>query len=466
MKTLNLFKKNVIYTFSVLLIVIIIIHVLFFTMIPQVYLGNKRSELERITNELTEILENEDDKKVLNFAQNFAYATNTNVRLSLDEKEYTFFGLMNLDIKFDENLRPEEIESIQSNLFIQTPGILDQVGVILSNNSYRNQEGYKNNLQVMMSIQPVHEIRAVTLQFFPYSLMISLIISALSAYFYSKKMTQPILELLKITDQMAKFDREAHFNTKSQDELAQLGTHINKMYDVLLQSIDELQFNLSHMEVMEHKKDVFFKAASHELRTPLTSLSVILENMMLNVYERTDYDFYLRKALDLVDVSNEKLKQILDVNDLVSYDHTVMESLNVYTMINKIIDHNKILIKEKDLTLTIKVEKDLEITSNEVILSQTVSNIIINAIQYSDQGSTIIIESEKSYLSIENACETAGELNIENLFEPFYRYDASRTKMTQGNGLGLYIVKKNLESLSLDFELEILKDSYTFVIKF
>ncbi|UPU39638.1 hypothetical protein MX850_02485 [Erysipelothrix sp. Poltava] len=58
---------------------------------------------------------------------------------------------------------------------------------------------------------------------------------------------------------MAAFKEGISFSSESNDEIAQLGFHINKMYASLLKAISTLQDNLKRMENLEEQKEMFFK---------------------------------------------------------------------------------------------------------------------------------------------------------------------------------------------------------------
>ena len=69
---------------------------------------------------------------------------------------------------------------------------------------------------------------------------------------------------------------------------------------------------------------------------------------------------------------------------------------------------------------------------------------------------------------VENECKPIPKEQLERLYEPFFRLDASRSRETGGNGLGLYIVKTTLEHIELDYRFEQMTspEGMRFTIKF
>ncbi|WP_323611101.1 HAMP domain-containing sensor histidine kinase [Erysipelothrix enhydrae] len=465
MNKLNLLQKNFIYTFSVLISVVLLIHGILYSFIPTLYLNQKHQDLKNITQELTSYMNHMDNQSILKLSETFAYVNNTNMKVTINNQSYPYYGLMQFHIEFNEDLTIEEIQAIQNNLFVQTPGELNKVGVILETLQFQNNFNEPINVQVMMSVQPVHEIKALTLKLLPYSSVLCIIIAGIAAFVYSKKITKPIRDLLKITNDMAAFKEGISFSSDSNDEIAQLGFHINKMYASLLKAISTLQHNLKRMENLEEQKEMFFKAASHELRTPLTSLSILLENMIYGIRPYNNHEKYLPQALELVGNTNVKLKQILDASSVdISPDHH-HDTVAIHSLISDIIKQNQLLIEHKHLDIEFKASQ-LEVDTNKRLIQDVLNNIIGNAVVHSLPNTTIVIELQEQGLTISNTYLTDQAIETDKLFEPFYRCDKSRGQGITGNGLGLYITKRNLERLNITYHVQNLDNRFIFKIYF
>lgn len=465
MNKLNLFQKNFIYTFSVLISVVLLIHGILYSFIPTLYLNQKHQDLKNLTQELSSYMNHMDNQSILDLSETFAYVNNTNMKVTINNQSYPYYGLMQFHIEFNEDLTIEEIQAIQSNLFVQTPGELNKVGVILETLQFQNNFNEPINVQVMMSVQPVHEIKALTLKLLPYSIVLCIIIAGIAAFVYSKKITKPIRDLLKITNDMAAFKEGISFSSESNDEIAQLGFHINKMYASLLKAISTLQDNLKRMENLEEQKEMFFKAASHELRTPLTSLSILLENMIYGIKPYNNHEKYLPKALELVGNTNVKLRQILAASsDDISSDHQ-HDTVAIHALISDIIKQNQLLIEHKHLDIEFN-SSQLEVDTNKRLIQDVLNNIIGNAVVHSLSNTTIVIELQEQCLTISNIYLTDQAIETEKLFEPFYRCDKSRGQGITGNGLGLYITKRNLQRLNITYHVQNLDNRFIFKLFF
>lgn len=441
MKKLKLFQKNFLYTFTVMMSVILMLHFAFYNFLPKLYLKTKHQSLDEHIERLSQEISYQKEEDVFAIVESFAYLSNTNIRLEMNHQKVNFFGLMPFEIELDENIDRKELEELQNELFVQTPGILNQQGVILAQADYVDNRGRKQGLEMMMSIQPVHEITELILTLLPYSLGISVLISLLASYFYSRHSTKPILELLSITESMAERDPQALFESDSEDEMALLGENINKMYHALLAYIET-------MEKLEEEKEAFFKAASHELKTPLTSLSILLENMLYQIGPYQDRDRYLKEAMDLVYISKEKIQTMLLASEASMPLQKI--SIKLSDLISESLENYQHMISDKELSIEQDIADDVEIQSSPFHLQVIVDNLISNAIRHTEKGQKVLIKVKQDSLSIANETAYHPQLLSPTLFEPFYRLNDHLQEGRHSTGMGLHLVKKYLEKLGLE----------------
>ena len=97
------------------------------------------------------------------------------------------------------------------------------------------------------------------------------------------------------------------------------------------------------------------------------------------------------------------------------------------------------------------VENDILLRIPEQLLKKALSNILLNAVNYTDAGKQITVSISKQSLSVANECIPIPPEHLKHIFEPFYRPDYSRNQDTGGNGFGLYIVDTILKKLKLEY---------------
>ena len=89
--------------------------------------------------------------------------------------------------------------------------------------------------------------------------------------------------------------------------------------------------------------------------------------------------------------------------------------------------------------------------------SKVVSNVLANAVAYTEAGKTVAVYMDENRLIVENECDPIPDREIRRLFEPFYRPDFSRSRESGGNGLGLYIVDTLLTSMNIPYSFAPMK---------
>lgn len=310
-----------------------------------------------------------------------------------------------------------------------------------------------SRIQVQGTLQPIDEARGVILSLIPYALAAGTVIGAILAWFYVRQLTRPILKLSATAEQMQQMEPGVESGIRTNDELGLLSENMDALYQTLIQTIDDLKQQMDKVNRLEQSKTAMMQSASHELKTPVAALAGMLDGMIDNVGAYKDKDKYLRKCKGQVEKLSFLVKEILEAS---RSDGDVMgmaeADTEVDTMVEHILREQEYQIKERYLT----IEKNLipvVISTNPQYLHAVIVNLIGNAVLYTPQGGMVRICLNESWLEIENESEPIAKDELEQLFEPFYTRSASRDKAVSGTGLGLYIVRRNLERLSLDYEV-------------
>ena len=86
------------------------------------------------------------------------------------------------------------------------------------------------------------------------------------------------------------------------------------------------------------------------------------------------------------------------------------------------------------------------------LFGRAFSNLLANAVSYTEKDHTINVYFKNKNLIIENECEPIPPEHLEHLFEPFYRPEFARDRDSGGNGLGLYIVNTIFSVLNVSYQ--------------
>ena len=407
MKKLKIFPKICIQTFSIIAIIVLFIHLFVYLIFPRTYLDVRKEEIYTKANEITENL---NGKSVDYIEQALDFYSNTNEIKAFIKKNTTS---NEVEIKKDLNV---DLKSSNNSLIIEERQLMLDTGKTI-------------RLQFVSTADMQSQAKNLSLQFLPYSLIISLCFSAIVSLVYAKSIKNYVVEIKSVTDQMMALDKKARLEIDSNDEIGQLKAQINDLYETLLDSISNLELKNKEILRLEKIKYDFFKGASHELKTPLASLKIILENMKYNVGKYKNRDVYIDDCIDLVDHLTKNIQQILSVYSIENLKDDE-EIVCIKNELSRVLQKYDVLIHQKELRIQNDV-KDETMYIGKTALNIILSNLISNAINYTHEKGMIQIGIEQGYFFIQN------------------KQDSTQPK---GNGLGLYIVRNLLDNYKMKYE--------------
>ncbi|HBI6887094.1 TPA: HAMP domain-containing histidine kinase [Clostridium perfringens] len=436
MKDLKIFPKIFIQTFSVIGIIIILMHLLIFLIFPRTYLDTRKAE---IYNKANEISRNMNGKELNYIEQTLDFYSNT--------------GEIKAFIKdVNDNNEVKIKKQVNINLESNNNSLIIEEREITINN------GKKIYLQFVSTADMQKDAKNLSLKFLPYSLLISLLFSSIISLAYAKSIKNNIQEIKNVTDKMMKLDKKARLKLDSNDEVGQLKEQINDLYTTLLRTIDDLKFKNKEILKLEKLKYNFFKGASHELKTPLASLKIILENMKYNIGKYKERDIYINECIDIVDSLTKNISQILSVHSIENLNNDE-EYLKINDVLEGVLKKYEVLVNQKNITINNYI-LDENIYIGKTALNIILSNLISNAVKYTDENGVINIGLDKDLLYIENSYGDNKVSDIDKLFE--FKFDLNKEN---SNGLGLYIVSNLLNNYNKKFKVLQNREYFVFKIK-
>ena len=436
MKKLKIFPKIFIQTFSVTGIIIILMHLLIFLIFPRTYLDTRKAE---IYNKANEISRNMNGKELNYIEQTLDFYSNT--------------GEIKAFIKdVNDNNEVKIKKQVNINLESNNNSLIIEEREITINN------GKKIYLQFVSTADMQKDAKNLSLKFLPYSLLISLLFSSIISLAYAKSIKNNIQEIKNVTDKMMKLDKKARLKLDSNDEVGQLKEQINDLYTTLLRTIDDLKFKNKEILKLEKLKYNFFKGASHELKTPLASLKIILENMKYNIGKYKERDIYINECIDIVDSLTKNISQILSVHSIENLNNDE-EYLKINDVLEGVLKKYEVLVNQKNITINNYI-LDENIYIGKTALNIILSNLISNAVKYTDANGIINIGLGRDWLYIENSYGDNKVSDIDKLFE--FKFDLNKEN---SNGLGLYIVSNLLNNYNKKFKVLQNREYFVFKIK-
>ncbi len=310
---------------------------------------------------------------------------------------------------------------------------------------------------VVLSVNHMKFITEAIRKALPISLVCSLLISVVCSLLFSKAIADPIKKISLSTEKMMELNPAAKCDIHSNNEIGILAQNVNKLYSDLLATIENLEREKNAVRDMERSKVDFLRAASHELKTPVTALNAILENMILGVGKYRDYDMYLPKCKEISDNLSKMIHDILETSKINSNSEKP-ETVNITDILEKLCEPYRLIAAAHGIAFSVNLSCQFNVCLPINQFKKALSNIIANAVQYTEVGGSVSIYTEDRNIIIENECAVIPKEETERLFEPFYRREFSHDKETGGNGLGLYIVKTIFIAMNIKYSFEPISD--------
>ena len=446
MKNLKLFPKTFLVSIGLFAALIILVHALVYTLMPQFYLQQKEREAADNLTALVAELRGKSTEEMRRLSQEFAQVKNVNITLTIDGRDQYFQGFQSINIVTDSG------KSVDTSVVKIADGqTVDPRSVILQQGSVADKQGRAIAVKLLADVAPVTQAKLATLQVLPYTMLGSLLVALLFSYIYSRFVTRPIRQMAAVTTTMQRLEKDARYPVRSSDEIGVLGRNINELYQNLWQTIRSLEQENKRITQLEKEKIAFLRAASHELKTPLAALRIMLENMQLNVGEYRDRDQYLAESVAQVDRLAAMVNDVLRSGSVAEQALRQEKRLRIDKLIAEVVADYTLLAKTRSMTLTVNTEPTT-IRANRDMMRHVISNLVSNAVRHSDAGSVITITCNQRELAIENACKPLTKQQLQHVFDPFYRSPDTTKQHADSSGIGLYTVKMLLDAKGLDYD--------------
>ncbi|RLQ93662.1 sensor histidine kinase [Falsibacillus albus] len=214
--------------------------------------------------------------------------------------------------------------------------------------------------------------------------------------------------------------------------------------------IENITHMASRLGAMEQMRQEFISNVSHEFQSPLTSISGFahaLKSEQLTPEARKHYlDIIEKEGIRLSKLSDNLLKLTSLESEHPPFELT---SYRLDHQLRRIILSCEPQWTEKELEMDISLDNQV-IMADKDLMDQVWINLIHNSIKFTPSGGTISVavrevDENRLMVTIKDSGIGMDEEAIMHMFERFYKADPSRTRTTEGSGLGLSIVKKIID---------------------
>jgi len=263
---------------------------------------------------------------------------------------------------------------------------------------------------------------------------VAFLVSGFICYLLTQYLTRPILHLRTAARELAAgklHTRVAAESPRRNDELAELVRDFNSMAE--------------RIESLVSSQRQLISDVSHELRSPLSRLIVAMDLARERkgqdpAFERMEQDF---------ERLSEMIGRLLTVARLDASSASVeMTSLNLAALTSEVVSDAEFSAQERKRSVRLTSENDIYVTGNRDLLRSAIENILLNAVRYTPQGSSVDVRLRyeatlgSAVLDVRDYGPGVPENELINIFRPFYRASDARDQQSGGVGLGLAITNR------------------------
>ena len=282
------------------------------------------------------------------------------------------------------------------------------------------------------------------------SLLITAVVALLGGavtYFVSGRALKPLREFSETVEKVQAQNLADY--TIEENKIAEL--------DRLRTSYNKMLMRLS--ESFETQRQ-FTGNAAHELRTPLALIQAQLD--LYHTTEHPESGAAAEETIQMVTEQNERLSKLvrtlLDMSELQTVARG--DKIELQGLIEEVLTDLEPLAQEKNIELiqkdqsksdgradgTEESEEELILTGSDILIYRMIYNLVENAIKYNRTDGTVTVSTKREknevVLTVADTGNGIDESFREQIFEPFFRVDKSRSRELGGVGLGLAMVRE------------------------
>lgn len=275
------------------------------------------------------------------------------------------------------------------------------------------------------------------------SLLITVVVALIGGavtFFVSGRALKPLKEFSETVEKVQAQNLADY--TIEENRIAEL--------DRLRTSYNKMLLRLS--ESFETQRQ-FTGNAAHELRTPLALIQAQLD--LYHTTEHPESTAVAGETIQMVTEQNERLSKLvrtlLDMSELQTVSRN--DRIELHSLIEEVLTDLEPLAQEKKVELIqrsqgagAKADEELFLTGSDILIYRMLYNLVENAIKYNRENGSVTVsaikEKNKVILKVSDTGNGIDEAFREQIFEPFFRVDKSRSRELGGVGLGLAMVRE------------------------
>ena len=291
-----------------------------------------------------------------------------------------------------------------------------------------HEDGAALMVQRDAAFEEIDEVMARTMKLF---LILFLALAIVTSLVFMRLLHAPILRLRSAMQLIDKHDLRSRINAS--EEFVEFQEVIHS-YNAML---DRLEESFQHASR-------FAANAAHELRTPLTILTGKLERAINRPGDELQKQEFA-SLLDQVSRLSSIVQKLLFLAQAEAGTFPIQQDpVNLSSILEELL--NDLQMLHEDALMSTNIKQDVQVTGDQILLRQLLSNILINAIKYSAPNAAISVtlssNLDQCQFTVSNQSEYLNKEDRDHFFDAFYRGISAQKSNAEGAGLGLNVANE------------------------
>ncbi len=274
-------------------------------------------------------------------------------------------------------------------------------------------------------------LRSLLLTFAAVAIVIVAILFPI-VYFSVKRLTNPIKDMTIAAKRFGEGDFSQKVAINEENELGYLANTLNEM--------------AASLEIIEETRKSFVSNVSHELKTPMTSIGGFIDGILDGTIPEDKHRYYLGIVSDEVKRLARLVRSMLNIAKYETGEIAMKtEDFDIVPLVIKTVLLFEKRIEDKNVEIIGLDTGRFFVNADTDLIQQVIYNLVENAVKFVNDGGYIKFsfsqEKDKTLICIRNSGEGLNSEELPQVFDRFYKTDASRGKDKTGVGLGLSIVR-------------------------
>jgi two-component system, OmpR family, sensor histidine kinase BaeS len=257
-----------------------------------------------------------------------------------------------------------------------------------------------------------------------------LVLASIAAFYFARSGAARLLAMQRATTAIASGDLSSRVQINGSDEISAMGQNINSM--------------AQNLQQLDNARRRWLAEISHELRTPLSVIVGELDALRLNVRPLT-----MTAVVSLSEEAQRIERIVSDLHFLALSDLSGVPCqfapCDAVMIVNKVTSKvtKEFVAAGIDLDLNLHGLSALPVVWDAIRITQLLGNLLSNSLRYTDAPGKVVLtmrrDEKQVFLTLNDSAPGVGQGDLARIFEPLFRLDSSRARVSGGSGLGLAV---------------------------